>query len=236
MKNYDETVNSVLERIDRHNAARTKRKDLFVRFVSPALCLCFIAAIGFIALQGDFFSPAPPITLDDSTQIGENDYIEPNNSTDDWIGSVKINGINYVQYSVDNTLFTADKYLGDAKSFEGSYKQFSNANKDITADLYSVKESPNVKLVKLGNGGTVALGREGDIVVDGKTYFTTQCNVGEYTADKYLGLAQDHEIIEVPYRETFILPESEIWTVKEDSDFIFVKLENGDILIAAATE
>ena len=155
------------------------------------------------------------------------------NDTADVLGAVIVDKIQYMQYSIDDTLFTADKYLGDAREFDGTYKTYIN---EITAELYTVKESDNVLIVKLGNGGTVVLGRVGEIIVEGKTYFSTQWIANEFTVDKYLGHAEDYELIEVPYRESYIVPEDEIWTVKENSNILFVKKSNGDILIYSVWE
>lgn len=260
MKNYNETINTVFERIDQYNLAQKRKREIITRVALPTLSMCLAVAVGVFAFKGDIFKSEPPVTLEDSTVIGEQDYIEPdeidgnwygdgqeespNNSTNntstttgtsaDRLGSVQVGGITYLQCSIDDTLFTADKCLGDAKDFEGYYKEFSDD--DISTELYTVKESPNVMMVKLSNGGTVILARVGEIIVDGKTYFSTQWVVDEFTADKYLGRAEDYELIEVPYRESFIIPQDEIWTVQENADILLVKQSNGDILIISVLE
>lgn len=248
MKNYDETINNVFERIDEYKLKQKQKRKVITQVAIPALSVCVAVAIGVFAVKGDIFKSKPHVTLDDSTVIGEKDYITPDdtqpdimqipgeNDTNDMIGSVKVDGVQYLQCSTDATLFTADKYLGDAKDFEGSYKQFSDNFTNMTNKLYTVKESPNVMMIKLGNGGTVILGRVGEIIVDGKTYFSTQWVANEFTVDKYLGNAEDYELIAVPYRESFIVPEDEIWTVKENSNILFVKKSNGDILIYSVWE
>lgn len=248
MKNYDETINYVFERINLYKQKQKQKRKIITQVAIPALSVCVAVAIGIFAIKGDIFKSKPPVTLDDSTVIGEKDYITPNdnqpdimqipgeNDTNDIIGSVKVDGVQYLQCSTDDTLFTADKYLGDAKDFEGSYKQFSGNFTNMTTKLYTVKESPNVMMIKLGNGGTVILGRVGEIIVEGKTYFSTQWITNEFTVDKYLGNAEDYELIEVPYRESYIVPEDEIWTVKENSNILFVKKSNGDILIYSVWE
>ncbi len=257
MKNYDETINTVFERIDEYKLKQARKKKMAVRVALPAFSMCLAVVIGVFVWKGDMLKTKPPVTLDDSTVIGEKDYIEPDevdgdlqgngqeappnssigntstteNAVDDWIGSVEVGGVQYIQCSADVSLFTADKYLGDATNFEGSYKQFSDDITRMTTELYTVKESPNVMMIKLGNGGTVILGRAGEIVVDGKTYFSTQWTVDEFTVDRYLGQAKDYELIEVPGRESFIIPEDEIWTVQENGNILLVKQSNGDIII-----
>lgn len=248
MKSYDETINTVFEKIENYNTAQKRKRKTITRIVVPTVSVCLAVAIGVFTFKNDIFKSEPPVTLDDSTVIGEKDYIEPSNNqpdimqipgendTADILGSVKVGGVQYLQCSADATLFTADKYLGDARNFEGSYKQFSDDFADVTTELYTVKESPNIMMIKLGNGGTVILGRVGEIIIDGKTYFSTQWIKNEFTVDKYLGNAEDYELIEVPYRESFIVPHDEIWTVKENSNILFVKKTNGDILIYSVWE
>ena len=247
MKTYNETINTVFERIDDYKLKRLRKKKIIMRVAIPALSMCLAVAVGVFAFKGDIFKSNPLETLEDSTVIGEKDYIEPNdvdsddNNTSttigapaDMLGSVQVGEITYLQCSIDDTLFTADKCLGDAKDFEGYYKEFSDD--DISTELYTVKESPNVMMVKLSNGGTVILARVGEIIVDGKTYFSTQWVTDEFTVDKYLGRAEDYELIEVPYRETFIVPQDEIWTVQENTDILLVKQSNGDICIMSVLE
>ena len=245
MKNYDETISTVFERIDQYKTEKLRKRKIITRIAIPAFSVCLAVAIGIFAVKGDAFKTKLPVTLDDSTVIGEKDYntlddtqpdimkIPGENDTADVLGAVIVDKIQYMQYSIDDTLFTADKYLGDAREFDGTYKTYIN---EITAELYTVKESDNVLIVKLGNGGTVVLGRVGEIIVEGKTYFSTQWITNEFTVDKYLGNAEDYELIEVPYRESYIVPEDEIWTVKENSNILFVKKSNGDILIYSVWE
>ena len=245
MKNYDETISTVFERIDQYKTKKLRKRKTITRIAIPAFSVCLAVAIGIFAVKGDAFKTKLPVTLDDSTVIGEKDYntlddtqpdimkIPGENDTADVLGAVIVDKIQYMQYSIDDTLFTADKYLGDAREFDGTYKTYIN---EITAELYTVKESDNVLIVKLGNGGTVVLGRVGEIIVEGKTYFSTQWIANEFTVDKYLGHAEDYELIEVPYRESYIVPEDEIWTVKENSNILFVKKSNGDILIYSVWE
>ena len=259
MKNYDETISTVFKRIDQYKTEKLRKRKTITRIAIPAFSVCLAVAIGIFAVKGDAFKSKPPVTLDDSTVIGEKDYIEPDelnnnsnitdtpsddtqpdimkipgeNDTADVLGAVIVDKIQYMQYDVDKTLFTLDEYLGDAREFEGTYNSHIN---DMPAELYTVKESDNVLVVKLGNGGTVILGRVGEIVIDGKTYFSTQWIANEFTVDKYLGNAEDFELIEVPHRKSYLVPEDEIWTVKENGNILFVKKTNGDILIYSVWE
>ncbi len=267
MKNYDETINTVFERIDEYKLKQKRKRKIVTRVAVPAFSVCLAVAIGVFVWKGDMFKTKPPVTLDDSTVIGEKDYIEPDevdgdlqgngqeappsnsgnntsttedtvgqgpngivgdNDIADVIGMVIVDEIQYVQYSIDDTLFTADKYLGDAREFDGTYKSHIN---DITAELYTVKESDNVMMVKLGNGGTVVLGRAGDIIVNGKLYGITGINPTEHVVGEFLGTADKFEIIDVPYREKRINSNDEIWSMKDYNDGLFIKTTDGKWVI-----
>ena len=86
MKNYDETISTVFERIDQYKTEKLRKRKIITRIAIPAFSVCLAVAIGIFAVKGDAFKTKPPVTLDDSTVIGEKDYIEPdelNNSSDD---------------------------------------------------------------------------------------------------------------------------------------------------------
>ncbi|MBR6501816.1 MAG: hypothetical protein IKT42_00060 [Clostridia bacterium] len=263
MKNYNETINTVFERIGDYKLKRLRKKKIIMRVAIPALSMCLAVAVGIFAFKGDIFKSNPLETLEDSTVIGEKDYIEPegiegnwygegqetppensgnntsnsedtvgkgsngivgDNDTADVLGTVVVDGIQYMQMFVDAELFTADKYLGDAREFDGTYKSHIN---DITAELYTVKESNNVLVVKLGNGGTVVLGRVGNIVVNGKLYGIVGINPTEHVVGEFLGTADEFEIIDVPYREKRINLKDEIWSMKDYNDGLFIKTTDG---------
>ena len=263
MKNYNETINTVFERIDDYKLKRLRKKKIIMRVAIPALSMCLAVAVGVFAFKGDVFKSNVPATLEDSTVIGDKDYIEPEGMDGNWygegqetppensgnntsnsedtvgkgpngivgdndiadvLGAVIVNKIQYMQYSIDDTPFTADKYLGDAREFDGTYKSHIN---DITAELYTVKESNNVLVVKLGNGGTVVLGRVGNIVVNGKLYGIVGINPTEHVVGEFLGTADEFEIIDVPYREKRINLKDEIWSMKDYNDGLFIKTTDG---------
>ncbi|MBQ8267394.1 MAG: hypothetical protein IJZ21_03310, partial [Clostridia bacterium] len=150
------------------------------------------------------------------------------NDIADIIGTVIVNGIQYQQLSLDEDLFTANKYLGDARDFDGTYKSHIN---EMPVELYTTKESENVLIAKLSNGGTVVMGRCGDVVVNGKLYGITAIDPTEYIADKQLGTADDFEIIDVPHREKRINLQDEIWTVKGVDDILLIKNSDGNWVV-----
>ena len=77
MKNYNEMANDVLRRIGEHETEQRNRRKTISRIVTPLCCFCLVALLGFGMWKGGMFDAKPPITLDDSINIGEKDYINP---------------------------------------------------------------------------------------------------------------------------------------------------------------
>ena len=82
MKNYDEITNDLLERRDQFETEQRNRRKVMKRVVTPICCFCLVAILGIGLWQGDFFNSKPPITLDDSTIIGEKDTIDDKDSSE----------------------------------------------------------------------------------------------------------------------------------------------------------
>ena len=74
MKNSEEMVNSLLERRNQYETEQRNRRKVMKRVVTPICCFCLVAILGIGLWQGDFFKSTPPIELDDTTHIGENDW------------------------------------------------------------------------------------------------------------------------------------------------------------------
>lgn len=79
MKNYDEITNDLLERRDQFETEQRNRRKVMKRVVTPICCFCLVALLGIGLWQGGFFNSKPPITVDDSTIIGEKDWIDEAN-------------------------------------------------------------------------------------------------------------------------------------------------------------
>lgn len=77
MKSYNETINTVFDRIDEYKTAQKRKKQIITRITVSAFSVCLAVAIGVFAFKGDIFKSEPPVTLDDSTVMGEKDYTEP---------------------------------------------------------------------------------------------------------------------------------------------------------------
>jgi len=152
MKNYNEMANDVLRRIGEHETEQRNRRKNMKKVILPICCFCLVAILGIGLWQGGFFSKTPSVQLEDSTVIGEQDYVEPNTNNQssedrEFVGMIKYGGANYVQCSTTTKAYTPDNYLGEAYDFEGTFQL-----KDGIGGVYNVKEDPNILMVEVKNG------------------------------------------------------------------------------------
>ncbi|MBQ1388340.1 MAG: hypothetical protein IIY78_01805 [Clostridia bacterium] len=166
-------------------------------------------------------------------EVYEDNYFEPEpgfEDVDDALGMIYKDGVMYLQFSVYDDGFTLDEYIGAASDFNGYYKNI----KDVTGEVYTVKESPDVLIVKLSNGGTVALAKAGQLIVNGTQYCSTMLDTNVYLADRFLGYVSDFETVNVPYfdYEIELSPNDEVYTVVDkDEQTLCIKQENGNVVI-----
>ena len=149
---------------------------------------------------------------------------------DDTLGMIYKDGVMYMQFSVYDDGFTLDEYIGAASDFDGTYKYIE----DVTGEVYTVKESPDVLIVKLSNGGTVALAKAGQLIVNGTPYCSTMLDTFFYPADRFIGRVSDFEIVNVPYLhyDIELSPNDEVYTVADkDVETLCIKQENGNVVI-----
>ncbi len=149
---------------------------------------------------------------------------------DDTLGMIYKDGVMYMQFSVYDNGFTLDEYIGAASDFDGTYKYIE----DVTGEVYTVKESPDVLIVKMSNGGTVVLAKAGQLIVNSTPYCSTMLDTNVYLADRFLGYVSDFEIVNVPYLEYEIelSPNDEVYTVVDkDEGTLCIKQENGNVVI-----
>lgn len=150
--------------------------------------------------------------------------------TGDALGMIYKDGVMYMQFSVYDDGFTLDENIGAASEFDGTYKYI----RDVTGDVYTVKESRDVLIVKLSNGGTVALARAGQLIVNGTPYCSTMLDTNVYLADEFLGHVSDFETVDVPYLnyEIELSPNDDVYTVADkDEGTLCIKQENGNAVI-----
>ncbi len=77
MKNCDEMVNSLLERREQYVAEQKRKRRVITRTATSMCCVCLVALLSFGIWQSGLLDTTPPATLNDSINIGEKDYINP---------------------------------------------------------------------------------------------------------------------------------------------------------------
>ena len=155
MKNYNEMANDVFRRIGEHHTLQRNRRKLMKKVILPICCFCLVALLGIGLWQGNFFDNKKLIAPEDSTVIGDKDYVEPDTNSEatnvdddrEFIATIKYNGANYVQCSTSTKAYTPNEYLGEAFDFEGCFHL-----KEGVSGVYNVKEDPNVLMVEIKNG------------------------------------------------------------------------------------
>lgn len=238
MKSCNEMTESVFTRINEYETAKRRQKKIILSTAVPACFLC-AAVIAGVAIHitgaggtAAAFKSSPQENSGSAVSSSEVSSDSEGKKIayldDDMLGVVYINGIEYVQSFADFVIdeaFTADKLIGDARDYDGTYR-----DSDMTALLYSVKESKNALILKLGNGGTILLERSGELCVKGRDYRFYGYGDGSEKKEKRVGSAKRY-IIEVPSRQSSVEPDDEIWTVSGNADELLLIKPNGTQVI-----
>ncbi len=238
MKSCNEMAESVFTRINEYETAKRRKKKIILSTAVPAsfLCAAVIAGIAIhIAGAGGTAAAFKSSPQENSGSAVSSSEVSSDSEgkkfaylDDDMLGVVYINGIEYVQSFADFVIdeaFTADKLIGDARDYDGTYR-----DSDMTALLYSVKESKNALILKLGNGGTILLERSGELCVNGRDYRFYGYGDGSEKKEKRVDSAKRY-IIEVPNRQSFAEPDDEIWTVSGNADELLLIKPDGTQVI-----
>lgn len=163
MKNYDEITQNLLMRRNQFQQKQKRQRSLILRVsVMSCVCLCFLFT--FIIMNkkeersnGALIQQNHPSIEKEHTAKNEHKISQESNQYTlvDVIGAIYIDGVEYRQCSEDESNYTLDECLGDARTFEGSYKEHLN---DAPSYLYTTKEDSDVLIVKLTcNDGSVVL-------------------------------------------------------------------------------
>lgn len=238
MKSCNEMAESVFTRINEYETAKRRKKKIILSTAVPAcfLCAAVIAGIAIhIAGAGGTAAAFKGSPQENSGSAVSSSEVSSDSGgkkfaylDDDMLGVVYINGIEYVQSFADFVIdeaFTADKLIGDARDYDGTYR-----DSDMTALLYSVKESKNALILKLGNGGTILLERSGELCVNGRDYRFYGYGDGSEKKEKRVGSAKPY-IIDVPTRQNNISPDDVIWTVSGDENKLIAVKSDGTQVI-----
>lgn len=165
MKSCNEMTESVFKRINEYETAKRKKKRIALKTAAYAFCLCIAAGAFFTVRNIEKNKRAFTTEIVNSEPLkGSLSKTAENQSSDshlnDSLGWVVINGEIFVQGVAENKTYTPDKYIGDARDFDGFYKDGDGSDSAISAEMYTVKESEDVIIIKLGNGGSVTLVKE----------------------------------------------------------------------------
>lgn len=113
MKNSDEMVNSLLERRDRYVIEQKRKRRMITRTATSMCCVCLVILLGFGMWQGGMFDTTSLITAGDSTNIGEKDYSEPNESNTDADAQLSNNNDDLSIASSDTAIAGVNHPYGD---------------------------------------------------------------------------------------------------------------------------
>ncbi len=180
MKSYNEIANSVFERRNQYEIKQKKKRKILTRTLTPIFCVYLVALLGIGVWHGDFFEKTPIQTADDPVIQGEKDWYchdkeesQNNNSGKtqnnnplesqaddrcDKLGTIIYNNETYVQiFSISSDELSLDRKIGNGEDFEGLYE-----DGDVHSEIYTVKESSDLLVVKLNNGACIVLKRVTD--------------------------------------------------------------------------
>ncbi|MBE6542596.1 MAG: hypothetical protein E7672_09175 [Ruminococcaceae bacterium] len=133
MKNYDELTNDLLERRDRYVADQKKKRKKVMGVAASLCCFCLVALLGFGMWQGGMFDAKPPITLDDSINIGDKDYINPDELDN---SQTTTPGNNYGQNNSQTDTTQNDDPIRIAWTINKVENQVSAAMRNFSTDKY----------------------------------------------------------------------------------------------------
>ena len=205
MKNSNEMVNSLLERREHYVAEQKKKRTIIIRTGISICCVCIVALLGIGVWQGGIFK-------DTSSKF------------------VKNNG---------------KEYMKEDEQDDGILAEGNEVNKnDTLCGEYWVSDEVNSESISSINECTTVASEEstayepinkddicdilGVVVIDGVTYMQFETNSDAYTPDTYLGVASEYE---GTYKTHLNEVEGKVFTTKEDSDILIVKLTNAGTVI-----
>lgn len=160
MKNYDETINSVFERINEYEVEKKRKRKVITRTGTSLCCFCLVALLGIGVWQCGLFKTPPPTILD-----GDNSMLQGTDKTDEANSNIN-----------ESAGITPDAPViwGIANSESQDMGLSTWNGKTITVSLYDVLSDKNNKnsLIAIG----VAFELDDKFVYNGKS-------IAEYNAE-----------------------------------------------------
>ena len=138
MKNYDETINSVFERINEYEVEKKHKRKIITRTVTSLCCFCLVALLGIGVWQSDLFKSMPPTVLG-----GNNSSLQGTDKTDEG------NSNNNESSSV---IPDASVIWGNANDEPEDMGYIEWNGKNVSSSLYDVlsSERSNNSLIAIG--------------------------------------------------------------------------------------
>lgn len=155
MKSYDETVDTVLQRIHSYNVTKERRKKALLTAL-PVCILCLAALTGFGLWQaGQAGGGLSPLPMTANLPAGDEAAKDSRTIGSDQIGYLIYGEKYYLQEPEMSTegLETGD-HLGKASVFEGAYKDNSLG---VDGEVYTIKGHDNLLGISLSNGAFIIL-------------------------------------------------------------------------------
>lgn len=216
MKNCDEMVNSLLERRDRYEAEKKRKRSVMIRAAAPVCCVCLIALLGVGSWIGGAFNKAEPKQTpeipEQTSEVTENGVVsetEQDEKTEPVEQNTTI--VEEVKYitmgaSGDWPVYKNVKELTDAGNVILSGK-ITDVSFDFTNPyLYSIYRIEVDTFYKGDAAGTLDLrvmgGIEGAFIEEQKTALGDR-------ADEGIPLTEERPVLEIGQTYLFVLNEYE---------------------------
>lgn len=155
MKSYDETVDTVLQRIHSYNVTKERRKKAILTAL-PVCILCLAALTGFGLWQaGQAGGGLSPLPITANLPAGDEAAMDQRTIDADRIGYLIYGEKQYLQEPEMSTEgLETGKHLGKASTFEGAYKDNAFG---VDGEVYTIKEHDDLLGISLSNGAFIIL-------------------------------------------------------------------------------
>lgn len=208
MKSCDEMVHSLLERREQYIIRQKRRKTRIIGAVTTLCGICFVGilASGIWRQEEAETTSANLVKEEEKVLAGGNEMNMEDVSVQ---GDEDRNGVFCGDYWVndENSSEQESGYESSSSSSDGEFSAETVAPSDETGNLSDVI---------------------GMVIVDGTTYVQFETDGKTYTPDECIGAADAYE---GTYQTDMQDVSAKLYTTKEDSDVLIVKLVNGAIVV-----
>lgn len=211
MKSCDEMVHSLLERREQYVVSQKRKKTLIICAVTTLCGVCFVGLLGsgIWKREESETTPADFVKEEEKILAGGNEM-----SMED----VSVHGD-----EGGNGIFCGDYWVNDENSsgLESGYESSSSSADEEFSEEFS--EETEGAYSETSNLIDVI----GMVIVDGTTYVQFEMDGMNYTPDVCIGAANDYEGTYQTYMQDI---SAKLYTTREDSNVLIVKLSNGGVV------